>query len=401
LGEGSLTVGAGPDLVVAADGEGRPWRVVDGSWTLRWGLNGRVLAVGRDPAGGRIRQWLELEAALARWEVLRRRLDPLFAQSARTPLELRWVPSAGEGPPPEGSEEQAHEALRRLAARDGEALRADAVDFARVYTPVGILPPDQYLAQVVQLTTGCSFNTCTFCTFYRDVPFHIRSPDELRIHMGEVDRLLGRGSSLRRSLFLGDANALVVPTPRLLELLEAVTDHYRERLADGSLDGLHAFLDGFSGARKSPADFASLRRLGLRRVTVGMESGHDPLLEWLHKPGGRAEVRAAVRAMKEAGLSVALIVLLGAGGRRFTAGHVRDTAELLAGLPLEAQDLVYFSEYVDVPGSRYGVLAAREGIEPLEREELQAQRKGIEAVLRPRTQGGPRTAVYDIREFTY
>jgi radical SAM superfamily enzyme YgiQ (UPF0313 family) len=387
--------------VVAADLEGRPWRVVDGDWTLRWGLNGRVLAVGRDGAGGRIRQWLEPEAAFARWDVLRGRLAPLFEQAAREPLELGWIPSAGEGPPPEGGAEQAREALLRLAGRDGEALRADAADFARVYTPVGILPPDQYLAQVVQLTTGCSFNTCTFCTFYRDIPFRIRTPAELRTHLEEVDRLLGRGSRLRRSLFLGDANALVVPVPRLLELFEVVTDHYRERLAGGSLDGLHAFLDGFSGARRSADDFRALRERGLRRVTVGLESGHDPLLAWLRKPGASGDVRAAVGAMKEAGLSVALVVLIGAGGRRFAAGHERDTAQLLAALPLEDRDLVYFSEFVALPGSRYGVLAASEEVEPLDREEMQAQRKRIEAAVRPRARGGPRTAVYDIREFTY
>jgi radical SAM superfamily enzyme YgiQ (UPF0313 family) len=333
--------------------------------------------------------------------VLRNRLAPLFEQAVRIPFEPRWVPSAGEGPPPEGGAEQAQEALRRLAARDGEALRADAADFARVYTPVGILPPDQYLALVVQLTTGCSFNTCTFCTFYREIPFRVRTPDELRAHLEEVDRLLGRGVELRRSLFLGDANALVVPTPALLGLLEVVTDHYRERLADGTLDGLHAFLDGFSGARKKTADFRALRERGLRRVTIGLESGHDPLLEWLRKPGSREDVQAAVGAMKEAGLSVAVIVLIGAGGRRFAAGHERDSAELLAALPLEARDLVYFSEFVDVPGARYGVLADREGIGTLNRAGMQAQRKAIEKAVRPRAQGGPRTAVYDIREFTY
>ena len=37
-----------------------------------------------------------------------------------------------------------------------------------VYSPVGILPPDQYLALVVQATRGCAFNTCTFCDLYRD-----------------------------------------------------------------------------------------------------------------------------------------------------------------------------------------------------------------------------------------
>jgi len=37
--------------------------------------------------------------------------------------------------------------------------------------PVGILPPDQYMAVVLQAAEGCAFNTCTFCDFYRDRSF--------------------------------------------------------------------------------------------------------------------------------------------------------------------------------------------------------------------------------------
>ena len=45
---------------------------------------------------------------------------------------------------------------------------------------IPILPPDQYLALVVQATEGCSWNKCTFCAFYKDRPFHIKHEAELR-----------------------------------------------------------------------------------------------------------------------------------------------------------------------------------------------------------------------------
>ena len=290
-------------------------------------------------------------------------------------------------------------ALGRLAGWDGAALQRDARRFAEIYTPVGILPPDQYLAQVVQLTHGCSFNTCTFCTFYRDIPFRIRTVEELRTHLAEVDAFLGRGALLRRSLFLGDANALVVPMSKLGPLVETVRDHYQDEL--DRFQGMHAFLDGFSGAKKDVADYQYLRDLGLTRVSVGMESGHDPLLAWLRKPGSAREVAEAARTMKAAGLQIALIALIGAGGQRFAEVHARDTAALLAGLPLDDRDIVYFSEYVDQPGAPYGVVAEEEGIVSLDRSAREAQRMEIAAGLTPHSAGGPRTGVYDIREFTY
>jgi hypothetical protein len=132
-----------------------------------------------------------------------------------------------------------------------------------------------------------------------------------------------------------------------------------------------------------------------------MESGHDPLLAWLRKPGSAREVEEAVRTMKKAGLQIALIALIGAGGERFAAGHARDTAALVAGLGLDDRDIVYFSEYVEQPGAPYGVVAEEEGIVALDRPALDSQRMEIAAALVPHSAGGPRTGIYDIREFTY
>ncbi len=395
-------VGLDPDLVLAADLEGRPWRLVEGPLTYRWGLNGRVLVLRRHGAGGRQRFWLEIDEATALWEKTRGRLSPLFDRVG--PDSLAGLHFRGSEPAPPSSD--LHAALRCLGAWDAEAMRRDAARFAEVYTPIGILPPDRYMAQVVQLTHGCSFNACTFCTFYRDIPFRVKSPSELRSHLEAVDDFLGRGSSLRRSFFLGDANALAVPMERLEPLVEMVSNHYRDRLTrhevgHGRLEGMHAFLDGFSGARKSVDDYRRLRELGLRRVSVGIESGHDPLLAWLRKPGTASDAIGSVKAMKEAGLQVCLVVLVGAGGEAFNEGHIRDSRRLLAEVPLDAKDIIYFSEYVDEPGATYGVIARREGITPLDGAGMREQREEISDLLRPYAEGGPRTAVYDIREFIY
>ena len=37
------------------------------------------------------------------------------------------------------------------------------------------------------------------------------------------------------------------------------------------------------------SDWSELSARGLRRVYIGMESGHDPLLDWLNKPGDATE----------------------------------------------------------------------------------------------------------------
>jgi len=363
------------------------------------------MALWRSDEGRRVRKWLELDEASHLWKSTRERLEPLLDRA--DPRGLPGLTYIEEGPL--SSESDLIDALHMLAQWDVDALRSDADRFASIYSPVGILPPDQYLAQVVQMTHGCSFNTCTFCTFYRDIPFRVKSSAELREHLEEVDRYLGRGTSLRHSIFLGDANALVVSMEKLEPLFEIVADHYSNRLttpertteSDIAFNGMHAFLDGFSGAKKSAEDYHRLRELGLRRITVGLESGHDPLLEWLHKPGSSADAVRSVEAMKEAGVQVCLVVLVGAGGETFSRGHINDTRTLLAEMPVNSEDIIYFSEFVDEAGSPYGVVVKEDGVIPLDREAMERQKNEIASVLIPHSDGGPRTALYDIREFTY
>ena len=72
------------------------------------------------------------------------------------------------------------DALARITAWSPSRLAEDAARFRQIYKPVSILPPDQYLSIVLQATEGCSYNRCTFCTFYRDRPFRIKSPSRVR-----------------------------------------------------------------------------------------------------------------------------------------------------------------------------------------------------------------------------
>jgi radical SAM superfamily enzyme YgiQ (UPF0313 family) len=263
---------------------------------------------------------------------------------------------------------------------------------------VGILPPDQYMAVVLQATEGCSFNTCTFCNFYRDRPFRIKSPGEFRLHAEAVRDFLGLGLSLRRTIFLGDANALVTPMPRLLPLLEAVHQVYDvERLG-----GMYAFLDGFSGEKKTPGDFRRLAEGGMRRVYVGLESGSPALLRFLKKPGAPEDALRAVQAMKAGGLAVGVIVLLGAGGHTYAKEHVRETVRTINAMQLDADDLIYFSELVESEGLPYVQAAYQAGLQPLSQQERLAQGEEIEAGLKFSQQGGtPHISRYDIREFVY
>ncbi len=379
--------GPAESSVFSFDYAGRMWTALLDGISYRRGLDGRMIAKWSIAGRQRDRRWLGQEDALKIEERARGTTADLYRAILDGVAELR------EALPPEG-----HSVFQSAIAFDALRSRADAKQYHQVYKPVGILPPDQYMAVVLQATEGCSFNTCTFCTFYRDRSFRIRRPVEFRTHAQAVRDFLGAGLSLRRTVFLGDANALVIPMPVLVPLMDVVREVYDV----DKLGGMFAFLDGFSGERKSVSDYALLAGRGLKRVYIGMESGSDELLRFLHKPSKADEVVRSVRAMKAGGVAVGIIILLGAGGHAYAAAHVKDTIAALNQMPLDMDDIIYFSELVAEEGMDYSKAAYQAQLIPLTQPERIAQGEEIQASLCFDEQRGmPHISRYDIREFIY
>jgi hypothetical protein len=373
--------------VFSFDYEGRLWTAYFDSISYRRGLDGKVVAKWRLPGDERERRWLTPEEATALERRTREATTSLFAAIESGAARLKT-------PLPQEARTVFQNAIRFDAARSQE----DAARYHQIYKPVGILPPDQYMAVVLQAAEGCSFNTCTFCDFYKDRPFRIKPLDEFRAHAEAVREFLGGGLSLRRTIFLADANALVIPMKRLLPMIEIVHEVYDV----GALGGIYAFLDGFSGEKKSPDDYAALSERGLKRVYVGMESGNGPLLDFLKKPGTLDDVVRAVRAIKAGGVAVGVIVLLGAGGEQYAQAHVADTVEALNAMKLGMDDIIYFSELVVSEGLAYATDAFQAGLRPLGHDERVRQGEAIERGLRfSVADGTPHISRYDIREFVY
>lgn len=394
----STAVALGSDRVFSFDGEGRLLTAYRDGGLVKRGFANRMLEKQRD--------W-----SLGRPDSIRRDLTDDEKQRLVADVwgAIRGVLSAL----PAGTPPEAQRRLEQIAQWDGPAYERDRQRFLAVYTPVGILPPDQYLALVLQATEGCHYNRCLFCDFYRGRRFRIKDETEFRAHIEVVQEFLGAGRRLRRTIFLADANALVVPQPRLVRFFELMHEAFEIAPAPLSgaalsrwkaghpegVTGVYSFLDAFTSKKKTRDDFAELAALGLRRVYIGLESGHVPLLRFLRKPSLPDDVRTVVRAAKAAGVRVGVIVMLGIGGDRYATSHVADTVAAVNAFDLGADDILYLSEFVDEPESEYDTAARASGLRPLTGEEMQAQANAIRAGLR--FAQAPRISTYDIREFIY
>lgn len=385
-------VGDGEEIY-AFDHAGRLFAAWRGGWFYRRGLNGRVLEQRTERTGRhRVRHRRLLEEAEARALV-----DAGAAVAARakaalagSDVELVW---SLPGPPDPAVTAQL---LDRARAFDADAADADRRRFEDVYAPVPILPPDRYLALVLQITEGCHWNRCTFCSFYRDRPFRVKSLDEFAEHVERVIAYFGPGLNLRRGVFLGDANALLLPAQDLAARLDVVARALPDRARD-----LSGFIDVFTGHRRTVRDLAQLAQRGLHRVYLGLESGDDELLAFLNKPQRAADAVTLVQALHAAGIAAGVIVMAGIGGVRYRDRHRSATARTLEAMQLRGDDLVYVSAFEAPAAGPYADRAAVSGVAALSTDEVADEVAALTAAIRHVVGPGVRVAPYEVAQFIY
>ena len=83
-------------------------------------------------------------------------------------------------------------------------------------------PPSEAHSLILPVTNGCSWNKCTFCEMYTAPQKKFRARDEAEV-LDEIRRV-GERYIVNR-IFLADGDAMVLPTHRLLRILEAIAEH--------------------------------------------------------------------------------------------------------------------------------------------------------------------------------
>ncbi len=221
-------------------------------------------------------------------------------------------------------------------------MRAHGVALQRAWPePTRILPPHRYRDLVILPATGCPNHGCGFCAFYKKRPFRVLDDQAFENHLQAVVDALGVAIAERDGLFLGSASALSLNDTLLLKRLARV------RTAIGiPRRGVAAFLDPDRAPSRSAQAFAALREAGLVEATLGLETGQPDLRRRLGKRADLSDVRAAIDAMRTAGVGVGLTVLVGLGEHDDEHRHRDATVALLASLDLGTRDFVHLSPLV-------------------------------------------------------
>jgi len=132
-----------------------------------------------------------------------------------------------------------------------------------------------------------------------------------------------------RRFFLQDADALVYPYPKLVEILK----HLNERVP--TLERVASYATPKDILRRTPNELKELRELGLGILYTGLESGSDGVLQKVGKGASSSEMIEAGRKVKDAGIQVSVSVILGLTGTEASEDHAIQTARVLSAIDPE------------------------------------------------------------------
>lgn len=125
------------------------------------------------------------------------------------------------------------------------------------------------------------------------------------------------------SVFLQDANSLIMKPEDLAEILQ----YLREQVP--GVRRITSYARSRTLARRTPEELVILRKAGLDRIHIGLESGYDPVLRFMKKGSTAEDHIKAGCLVRDAGISLSEYVMPGLGGKRWWREHAQATAEVL------------------------------------------------------------------------
>ena len=223
-----------------------------------------------------------------------------------------------------------------------------------------IRPPSEAASLLIRVTRNCPWNRCTFCPVYKGQTFSLRPIDHvlsdidtihryvtfIREHSGTSGKIsrdtiaalsadagpgertalnaaLHWAASGMRSIFLQDANSLIIKPERLLTILGHLKDCFPW------VERITSYARSHTVARISDTDLALMASSGLNRIHIGMESGSNRVLARVSKGVDKAtHIRAGLK-VKKAGMELSEYVMPGLGGRALSREHALETADAL------------------------------------------------------------------------
>jgi len=222
-----------------------------------------------------------------------------------------------------------------------------------------IRPPNEAYSLLIRATRNCPWNRCKFCPVYKGQKFQLRTAEDIKQDIttaktiqdnikelawksgygNRVEEIAARlinnppNEAVRNvalwlyagceSIFIQDANSLIMRTSELTKIVRFLKETFPD------VKRITSYARSKTAVKKKLNELLELRQVGLSRLHIGLESGYDPLLQYMDKGVTAAEHITGGRKVIEAGISLSEYVILGLGGKTFWREHATQTAKVL------------------------------------------------------------------------
>jgi hypothetical protein len=223
-----------------------------------------------------------------------------------------------------------------------------------------IRPPSEAASLLIRVTRNCPWNRCSFCPVYKGSKFSLRPVEHVKRdidmvyrHAALIRHLVDESGHLLRSdiaaaaenlppgelqalnaalhwqtggmqsIFLQDANSLIIKPSDLLEILT----HLKNRFP--WVRRITSYARSHTIARIADDDLKAMAEAGLNRIHIGLESGSDLVLKLVRKGADKKTHIKAGRKVKAAGIELSEYVMPGLGGVDHSDIHAVETADAL------------------------------------------------------------------------
>ena len=181
-------------------------------------------------------------------------------------------------------------------------------------------PPSEAESLILQVTVGCSYNRCTFCSAYQGRSFRIKSFEEVK---EDVDEASSYNQSIRK-VFLADGDALTISQKELLQILGYLKIRLR------GLERVGIYANAKDILQKDVEELRALKDQGLGIIYLGLESGDPEVLKRIKKNATVDQLIRAGKRVKESGILLSVTVILGIGGVVYSQAHAEATGKVLS-----------------------------------------------------------------------
>lgn len=173
---------------------------------------------------------------------------------------------------------------------------------------------------LLQITQGCTHNNCKFCTMYKEVPFRMQPMEWIEEDLQEIAEIAPDAKTIQ----LLSANPLCMTYDRLAPILEKINAYLPK------MEYIYAATRVTDIKNKTVEELKKLKELGLREISLGVESGDDWTLDRINKGYHASDIIEQCKKLEEAGIDYWMTFLNGTAGKEHNLEHAINSAKIFS-----------------------------------------------------------------------